>query len=122
MGVHFGASGGPEGRRTALKLPIHNQRRFESMVMNKMLASGIAAMLAVTGASPLVAQDWPNQPIRLIVPYSAGGAADTIARTVADELTKTLGQQVVVENVTGAGGVAGVSRVSVSPADGYTFG
>ena len=56
-------------------------------------------------SSPLLAQDFPTKPITLMVPYAAGGGNDAMARTVADKMGKTLGQQVVVENRAGAGGI-----------------
>ena len=71
---------------------------------------------------PANAQDtWPARPLRLIVPFAPGGTTDTIARTVARELTKPLGQQVVVENRPGAGGLIGADATLKLPADGYTL-
>ena len=74
-------------------------------------------------AMPLVAaaQGFPNRSIALVVPFSAGGPTDTIARIVAQRMTKSLGQTVVVENVTGAGGTIGGAKVAHSPPDGYTL-
>jgi len=64
---------------------------------------------------------WPDKPIKFVVPYSAGGAADALARTVATELGMRLKQQVIVENKPGAGGTIGAQSVATAPADGYTF-
>lgn len=64
---------------------------------------------------------WPDKPIKLVVPYSAGGAADALARVVATELGTRLKQQVIVENKAGAGGTIGAQAVAQAPADGYTF-
>jgi tripartite-type tricarboxylate transporter receptor subunit TctC len=64
---------------------------------------------------------WPDKPIKLVVPYSAGGAADALARTVATELGHRLKQQVIVDNKPGAGGTIGAQAVATAPADGYTF-
>lgn len=64
---------------------------------------------------------WPEKPIKLVVPYPAGGAADALARVVATELGTRLQQQVVVENKGGAGGTIGAQAVAQAPADGYTF-
>lgn len=64
---------------------------------------------------------WPNQPIRLVVPFAAGGPTDVPARLIADELSKMLPQRVIVENRTGAGVVVGSDAVAKAPADGYTF-
>lgn len=80
----------------------------------------IAAMLA--GASAFAgAQAYPTKPIRLIVPYPAGGGGDLLARPLAQSLTEALGQQVIVENRGGAGGNLGMELVAKSPPDGYTL-
>ena len=78
----------------------------------------IAFLLVASGAAQ--AQDWPARPVNMIVPYAAGGPVDTIARILAARLSEVLGQQVVVENVGGAGGMTGASRVAKAPPDGYT--
>ena len=80
-------------------------------------AAGIAATL--TGAAG--AQSWPEQPIALVVPYSAGGSTDTSARQLAEFLSEELGQPVVVENRPGANSIVGTTSVAQSAADGYTF-
>jgi tripartite-type tricarboxylate transporter receptor subunit TctC len=67
------------------------------------------------------AQEWPQRPIRIVVPFAAGGNTDGIARIVADRLTATLGQQVLVENRPGANGALAAQSVKTSPADGYTL-
>ena len=66
------------------------------------------------------AQDWPARPVTMIVPYAAGGPVDTVGRIMAQGLTEALGQQVVVENVGGAGGMTGANRVAKAAPDGYT--
>ncbi|MBX3608845.1 MAG: tripartite tricarboxylate transporter substrate binding protein [Hydrogenophaga sp.] len=83
----------------------------------------LLAGVAVLGASlATLAQDaFPSKPIRLVVPYSAGGPADLLARGVAEKLTTRLGQSVVVENKPGAGGHTGAEQVARAPADGYTL-
>lgn len=78
-----------------------------------------AALLAL--AAPAVAQDFPTKPITLIVPYSAGGPTDVRARLVAEEMGKILGQNVLVENKTGAGTIAGTQAALQAPPDGYTL-
>ena len=78
----------------------------------------VASMTLLAGA---VQAAWPDRPIRLIVPYAAGGAADSIARVVATQLSERLKQQVLVENRAGAGGTIGAQAVAQAPADGYTF-
>jgi tripartite-type tricarboxylate transporter receptor subunit TctC len=81
-------------------------------------AAGLAATVGVSHAH---AQAWPAKPIRLVCSYAAGGGADTMARLVAPRLGEALGQQVVVENRAGAGGVVGGDVVAKSAPDGYTF-
>lgn len=84
----------------------------------------IASMAAVTMMAithPALAQDWPTRPITLVVPFSAGGSSDAIARIVADGISNNLRQPVVVENVAGVGGMLGGSRVARSTPDGYQF-
>ncbi len=79
------------------------------------LATGLVAGMAQAQAP------WPDRPVRLVVPYAAGGAADALARVVATELGARLKQQVLVENKAGAGGTIGAQAVAQAPADGYTF-
>ncbi|MDB5947472.1 MAG: Twin-arginine translocation pathway signal, partial [Ramlibacter sp.] len=82
------------------------------------LIAGLAGSLAATGA---VAQSWPNRPIRLIVPFSAGGANDLMARAAAEGASKALGQPVLVENKPGGSTTLGADLVAKSAPDGYTF-
>ena len=76
---------------------------------------------AATFASGAIAQSYPAKPIRLVVPYAPGGGVDIIARATAQELTKRVGQQIIVDNRTGAGGNVGSDTVAKSPPDGYTL-
>jgi tripartite-type tricarboxylate transporter receptor subunit TctC len=78
----------------------------------------IAALGAAAGAD---AQTYPSRPITMVVPYSAGGPTDTIARIMAERMRGPLGQIIVVENVTGAAGTIGVGKVARAAADGYTI-
>jgi tripartite-type tricarboxylate transporter receptor subunit TctC len=82
------------------------------------LLAGLAALVIATAAS---AQNYPNRPITMVVPFAAGGTSDVIARTVAEQMTVALGQPVVIENVGGAGGSIALSRVARADADGYTI-
>lgn len=84
----------------------------------------LCALLAVTSmfaASPAAAQAFPTKPIRLIAPFSAGASTDLLARTVASSMSKELGQQVVVDNRPGAGGILAAEQTARSAPDGYTF-
>jgi tripartite-type tricarboxylate transporter receptor subunit TctC len=83
------------------------------------LTLSIAGALTAAGAN--AADAWPSRPIRLVVPFDAGAGTDTIQRFYANELSKALGQTVVIENVGGAGGAIGAAKVANSPADGYTL-
>ena len=90
----------------------------------KKFGGAVAALaaLAVSLAPALVAaQVWPNKPLSLIVPFTAGGSTDTVARIVAEKLTTRLGQPVIVDNKAGAGGAIGSDFVAKSPANGYTM-
>jgi tripartite-type tricarboxylate transporter receptor subunit TctC len=79
----------------------------------------IAAVAAFTSGTPAAAQSWPSRPLTMVVPFGAGGATDVMARALTPRLAELLGQQVIVENVTGAGGMTGVARVAKAPPDGY---
>jgi tripartite-type tricarboxylate transporter receptor subunit TctC len=82
----------------------------------------LAAFLACVAASAAFAQSFPTRAVAIVVPFSAGGPTDTIARIMAERMTKALGQSVVVENTTGAGGSIGVGRIVRASPDGYTLG
>jgi len=81
----------------------------------------ITAAIGVAVASPATAQTWPDKPIKLIVPFPAGGPIDTMARFVAQPLSARLGQSVIVENRPGSGGTIGARAVASAEPDGYTL-
>jgi tripartite-type tricarboxylate transporter receptor subunit TctC len=81
--------------------------------------TGIAALAALSASAQ--AQAYPTRPITMIVPFAAGGPTDIVARIVADHMSKTLGQQIVIENVVGAGGTTGATRAMRATPDGYTI-
>src|SRR5467141_1762002 len=67
------------------------------------------------------AQSWPERPVTMVVPFAAGGGTDLLGRIVGKRLSEVLGQQVIIENVGGAGGIVGSARVVKAPPDGYQF-
>ncbi len=82
----------------------------------------LIAVLSVTGFAEIsVAQDWPSRPVTMVIPFAAGGPQDGIGRVVAQRMSEVLGQQVVVENVGGAGGMIGSDRIARADPDGYQF-
>ena len=85
----------------------------------KTLALGLVASTVLGGAA--MAQDYPTQPVTIVVPFSAGGPTDTVTRLVAAAMSEDLGQQVVVQNVGGAGGTLGAGQVAAAANDGYTL-
>jgi tripartite-type tricarboxylate transporter receptor subunit TctC len=82
---------------------------------------GAALAAALTFSSSALAQDWPTRPVTMVVPYAAGGPVDAVGRIMAAGLSEALGQQVIVENVAGGGGMTGANRVAKGSPDGYTF-
>lgn len=86
----------------------------------RILTAAVALAAALGLSSAAGAQTYPSRPITMIVPFAAGGPTDTVARLVAESMTKTLGQQVIVENVGGAGGTRGAGQVAKAAPDGYT--
>src|SRR5918993_2864405 len=81
----------------------------------------LAAAFGLAASAAHAQAPYPTRPITLVVPFTAGGTTDVVARIMADHMARTLGQQVVIENVTGAGGTVGVTRVAKAAPDGYTI-
>src|SRR5690242_18277451 len=98
--------------------------RTESSTMNRIrFLQGIAAALCIAAASTsglAQPQGYPNKPIRLVVPFPAGGATDLFARTLSQKMGEKLGNAVVIDNKPGAGGGIGSDLAAKAPADGYT--
>jgi tripartite-type tricarboxylate transporter receptor subunit TctC len=92
---------------------------WEETMSGVMLRAALAAFLALVGSAQ--AQDWPQRPVTLIIPFAAGGPQDTIGRVVVPRMSEVLGQQIVIENVGGAGGTTGGRKVATAAPDGYTF-
>jgi tripartite-type tricarboxylate transporter receptor subunit TctC len=96
--------------------------------MKNLIARNVATMLLVTACAGLLCASaaaqttqWPARPIKMVIPFGAGGGTDVIGRFLAQKFTEGLGQTVVVENRPGAGGSLGSAEVARAPADGYTI-
>ncbi len=90
--------------------------------VQRVLASVVGvAGLAVAGALPALAQNYPTQPVKIVVPFTAGGGVDQVARIIAPKLSEVLGQPIVIENRGGAGASLGAAAVASAPPDGYTL-
>ena len=83
-----------------------------------LLAATLAALVSAGQAS---AQDFPNRPITMVIPFAAGGPTDVLGRVIGQRMGEILGQTVVIENVGGAGGMTGSKRVAEAKPDGYTM-
>jgi tripartite-type tricarboxylate transporter receptor subunit TctC len=81
----------------------------------------LALMILVFAVADGMAQSWPTRPVRIIVAQAAGSAPDIVCRIIAERISRTLGQQIIVDNRPGAGNLIGVGALMQSPADGYTF-
>src|SRR5262245_1399812 len=112
-------------------ISTHGMRIVDEAVTfysSRMLSSTRAAasilfgsLLTLTVPAAVRAETYPSKPVRIIVPYGAGGIADVTMRLVADDLSKRFGQQFFIENRPGAGGVVGMQTGRDAPADGYTL-
>jgi tripartite-type tricarboxylate transporter receptor subunit TctC len=94
---------------------------MEDALMRHVLSAALVVASSIAGLGNAFAQDFPNRPVTVIVPFSAGGPTDALIRTLADRMRVSLGQSILVENVTGAAGTIGVGRVARAPGDGYTL-
>jgi len=102
-------------RRIRPPLSTSNERRS----MRPLATLLVAATLALSAGAARAA--WPERPVTMVVPFAAGGPTDVVARIVGDHMSRTLGQQIVIENVAGAGGTTGITRAAQSEPDGYTI-
>jgi tripartite-type tricarboxylate transporter receptor subunit TctC len=94
---------------------------MERRIMRLIIIALAAFALIAEDTSPAAAQNWPERPVTMVVPFAAGGGTDLLGRIVAKRLSEVLRQQVVVENIGGAGGMIGSARVVKSAPDGYTM-
>jgi tripartite-type tricarboxylate transporter receptor subunit TctC len=104
---------------TPTEAQVAERDQGDGVMLKEIVAASIAMLCLAT--VPAHAQGWPSKPIRFIVPFPAGGATDVLTRTIAPKLAEGLGQQVVVDNRAGAGGMIGVEIAAKSPPDGYTL-
>jgi len=91
------------------------------MKENTMIPRALALIAAIALSTGAAHAAYPERPITMIVPFAAGGPTDVVARIAAENMSRTLGQQIVIENVTGAGGTTGTTRAAQSKPDGYTI-
>jgi tripartite-type tricarboxylate transporter receptor subunit TctC len=105
------------------RFELENKMSRSSPIARRRLLAGAAGFAASTllPSAGFAQAAWPARPVRIVVPFNAGGTTDILARAVAQELTRALGQSFVVENKAGAGGNIGADQVAKAPADGYTL-
>jgi tripartite-type tricarboxylate transporter receptor subunit TctC len=108
----------PACRITAASIKIQETALKKFSKGLALLAWAAFALVASQSAS---AQSWPNKPIRIVVPFTAGGNTDIVARMIGERLSQTFGQPFLIENKPGAAGLVGATAVAKAPADGYTF-
>src|SRR5215510_11021739 len=99
---------------------ITGLKKLRAQCFGAMSCAALVALLIVAGTSTN-AQQWPTRPIRVISPYPAGSASDTVSRVVLDEVSRLIGQPIVIEMRPGAGGSIGFSSVARADPDGYTL-
>jgi tripartite-type tricarboxylate transporter receptor subunit TctC len=111
-----------KSKEPRMKRPIQVTSRRQWLKQTALLTAAMGAM-GTMGVSPtLFAQPaWPNKPIKIIVPFTAGGATDVVARLLGEKLSASLGQAMVIDNRGGAGGILGTDAVAKAAPDGYTF-
>src|ERR1700752_4217004 len=95
------------------------EKKRETIMRGLRIAVALAAVLASTPAS---AQTYPDRPVKIVLPFGAGGVADVSSRIIAEKLGERLGQRFVIENMPGAGGISAAKAVLSAPPDGYTLG
>src|SRR5262245_6352370 len=96
--------------------------RYVTMQNRSGLIISLFCIAALATIPPAAAQSYPSRPIKMIVPFPAGGPTDTLGRIVAERMRESLGQAIILENIVGASGSIGVGRLAHAAGDGYTFG
>ena len=91
------------------------------MPLRRTIIRGIAATVFTLAGTNVYAETFPTKPVRILVPYAAGGAVDVLARTLGQSLSKTWGQQPVIDNRPGAGGIVASQALTQAAPDGYTL-
>jgi len=94
---------------------------LNSIVRYRLWSAALASCTLIAFAAPAVAQTWPTRPITAVVPLAAGSASDVMGRVVLDQVSRQVGQPIVVENRPGAGGTIGANVVAKAPPDGNTI-
>ncbi len=102
-------------------LPYVVRSMNPSLSVRSLLSLALSIAFVAAGALTAAAQNYPQQVVRIILPFAAGGGADVVGRTIAEQLSEQLGQAVVIENVVGAGGTIGTARAAKAAPDGYTL-
>jgi hypothetical protein len=110
-----------EGQSAKNKITCIAQADLGGKQMRRLLTATVVIVLRLGWTGMAAAQGYPGRPITMIVPFPAGGATDTLARFLAEQMRPILGQSIVIENIGGAAGSIGVGRAVRSPADGYTL-
>src|SRR5262245_51772935 len=116
-GLRVGQVRSTERRALAWVSPLEWLRASRTMNLPRLIVSLALALFSALA----LAQEYPTRPVRIVVPFSAGGPNDIIARLVAHKLGEALGHQMVIDNRPGAGGNIGTDSVAKAPADGYTL-
>jgi tripartite-type tricarboxylate transporter receptor subunit TctC len=107
--------------RWAGSVAIKKLKETKMKIKSLFIAGAMVASMTAFSNAAYSADDWPTKPIRVVVPFEAGAGTDAIQRFFATQLSKALGQPIVIENLGGAGGAIGTMKVARSPADGYTL-
>src|SRR5260370_4325071 len=91
------------------------------MIARCLVCLGRGARLVAAVPRAAAAETWPDRPLTMVAPFPAGGPTDALGRIISERMGRTLGQSIIVDNLSGAGGTLGVAKVARAPADGYTL-